>query len=548
MKKIFIFLFCISLFYNTHGNEELIRDSVKIQLEQADNDKKKIRILNDIAQSLQSSNPDSALIYFNEALMIAEEHGFYKEIAEINASIGSAFYYRGGLDRVLKYYYEALRNFELAKDTEGLMLQYFNIGLAFNSLNKFAKSREYYYKSLELAREQNKTFPDSQYNIIISRIHNGIGVTLNTEGEYDTALYHFNKAIEISEKNEIKTVIPLAYNNIGNIHKLKGDYRIAQSFYEKSLAIRKNQKDYKGVALTYFFIGQTQSLMGKSVPAIDYFQMAMQLADSTSFLDLQFAVTDALLKEYAKNKQYEKTFELHMEYKKLNDSINYAKSLQTATQLEMQYKFDKIQQENKLKQQKKEFTYVLIIAITFALLIVSVLLFFLGRSRTKRTQLKQEKLRLEKENLENKLEFKNKELATNVMHLVRNNELATRVAEKLMKAKSDFKKSNQAIIQDIINELKTTTNEAAWKEFQIRFQEVHEGFYSKLNELFPDLTPNEQRLCAFLRLNMSSKEISAITFQSIKSIEVARTRLRKKLNLVNTDTNLVTYLMQLETK
>lgn len=548
MKNFFIFFLCISLFYNAHGKEGVIRDSVKTQLEQADNDKEKIRILNEIAKKLQSNNPDSALAYFNEALKIAEEQGFYKEIADINASIGSAFYYRGGLDRVLKYYYEALRNFELANDTEGLILQYFNIGLVFNSLNKFAKSREYYYKSLELAREQQKTSPDSQYNIIISRIHNGIGVTLNTEGKYDTALYHFNKAIEISEKNDSKTVIPLAYNNIGNIHRLKGDYRIARSFYEKSLTIRKKQKDYKGIALTYFFIGQTEGLMGNSDQAINFFKKATHLADSTSFLELQFAVTDALLKEYAKNEQYEKIYELHLEYKKLNDSINYAKSLQTATQLEMQYKFDKIQQENKLQQQKKEFNYILIIAITFGLLIVSVLLFFLGRSRNKRIQLKQEKLKLEKENLENKLEFKNKELATNVMHLVRNNELATRVAEKLMKAKSDFKKSNQAIIQDIINELKTTTNEAAWKEFQIRFQEVHEGFYSKLNELFPDLTPNEQRLCAFLRLNMSSKEISAITFQSIKSIEVARTRLRKKLNLVNTDTNLVTYLMQLETQ
>lgn len=172
-------------------------------------------------------------------------------------------------------------------------------------------------------------------------------------------------------------------------------------------------------------------------------------------------------------------------------------------------------------------------------------MYYLARSRNKRIKLQQEKLKLEKENLENRLQFKNKELASNVMNLLRFNELAISITEKLMQAKVDFKQSNQSIIQEIINELRTSTNLEAWKEFEIRFKQVHEKFYDKLSTQFPDLTPNETRLCAFLRLNMTSKEISAITFQSVKSIEVARTRLRKKLDLVNKDTNLVTFLMSI---
>jgi DNA-binding CsgD family transcriptional regulator len=67
-----------------------------------------------------------------------------------------------------------------------------------------------------------------------------------------------------------------------------------------------------------------------------------------------------------------------------------------------------------------------------------------------------------------------------------------------------------------------------------------------LNEKFPDLSPSERRLCAFLKLDMTTKEISAITHQNAKSIDVARTRLRKKLNLTGTDHNLITFLAHLE--
>ena len=81
----------------------------------------------------------------------------------------------------------------------------------------------------------------------------------------------------------------------------------------------------------------------------------------------------------------------------------------------------------------------------------------------------------------------------------------------------------------ILNDLEHMSEEDSWKEFELRFQEVHEAFYNHLNQLHPDLTPNELRLCAFLKLNLSIKEVSSITFQSVESIKTARYRLRKKM-------------------
>jgi DNA-binding CsgD family transcriptional regulator len=93
-------------------------------------------------------------------------------------------------------------------------------------------------------------------------------------------------------------------------------------------------------------------------------------------------------------------------------------------------------------------------------------------------------------------------------------------------------------------ELRSSQDKHLWQEFEAHFTRVHSDFYQKLQEKYPNLTANEKKLCAFLRLNMSTKDISAITYQSINSITVARSRLRKKLNIEGEDIHLINYLME----
>ena len=92
-----------------------------------------------------------------------------------------------------------------------------------------------------------------------------------------------------------------------------------------------------------------------------------------------------------------------------------------------------------------------------------------------------------------------------------------------------------------IKELESDNTQKVWKEFEMRFQNVHNDFYKRLINKFPDLSPNELRLCAFLKLNLNTKEISSITHQSINSIDIARSRLRQKLGL-SKEENLISFL------
>jgi len=177
-------------------------------------------------------------------------------------------------------------------------------------------------------------------------------------------------------------------------------------------------------------------------------------------------------------------------------------------------------------------------------IIIVLFLYFLQHNRFRRKTLEQKAILLEKEKLEQQLEFKNKELTTNVMYLLKKNEFISSISSQLKTAKQDEKDDKKAVIDKIILALDRSISEDNWTDFEVRFQEVHVGFYNKLNNQFPDLTPNELRLCAFLRLNMTSKEIAGITYQSPESLKIARYRLRKKLGWER-DENLVAFLTKI---
>lgn len=108
-----------------------------------------------------------------------------------------------------------------------------------------------------------------------------------------------------------------------------------------------------------------------------------------------------------------------------------------------------------------------------------------------------------------------------------------------------IQKENEKMLT-ILADFEKAGSQRLWPEFQLSFNILHPGFYERLSEEFPTLTPNEKRLCAFLRLNLSTKEIAAITKQTPRSIDIARTRLRNKLNLTNTQVDLNSFLEQVE--
>jgi DNA-binding CsgD family transcriptional regulator len=152
---------------------------------------------------------------------------------------------------------------------------------------------------------------------------------------------------------------------------------------------------------------------------------------------------------------------------------------------------------------------------------------------------------LKKQRLSDVVEFKDKELTLNVMNLIKKNEIFVDLSNRLiqMEQKTTDPAMKQEIIQ-LINSLQRNSSQEMWEEFEVRFRQVHNSYYEKLLVRFPELSPSELKLCALLRLNLSTKEICELSGQRPSTLDVARYRLRKKLGLSNSQVNLVTFLSQ----
>jgi CheY-like chemotaxis protein/DNA-binding CsgD family transcriptional regulator len=142
------------------------------------------------------------------------------------------------------------------------------------------------------------------------------------------------------------------------------------------------------------------------------------------------------------------------------------------------------------------------------------------------------------------VESKKRELTSNAIRLINISEMNNSLIADLEKIHDQPNEKKSEMIRNITNRLCVKSGENIWNEFDTHFRNVFDTFYKTINQQFPNLTPGELRLCAFLRLNLSSKEIAALTFQNPKSIDQARYRLRKKMNL-DQDENLTEFLLKI---
>ena len=153
---------------------------------------------------------------------------------------------------------------------------------------------------------------------------------------------------------------------------------------------------------------------------------------------------------------------------------------------------------------------------------------------------------LQNEKLEVEIEFKNSELASSAMHIVKKGELLTKIMSELggiiKKIDNEYTITELKKMVKALNEDENLDQE--WEYFTKHFDKVHSGFIVKLKEKHAKISNNELKLCAYLRMNLSTKEIAQLMNISVRGVEISRYRLRKKLNLA-TDTNLFDYLINI---
>ena len=144
--------------------------------------------------------------------------------------------------------------------------------------------------------------------------------------------------------------------------------------------------------------------------------------------------------------------------------------------------------------------------------------------------------------LEDKLELKEKELVNEVMLRMSKDEVLKSTIKELASCRDALPEKERSALSPLIWKLRRSLNANMLAEFEASFSQIHQSFFENLQKDFPRLTHAEKRLCAFIRLNLSTKEIAMVMNQDPNSVRIARVRLRRKLGLTSKSESLSEFL------
>lgn len=519
------------------------------------------------SEAFLKTQVDSALIFGLQAKQLSYALNSNYLSAKVDFNLGDVYMAKGILEEALEYYLSAKNQLdevieqpsskgEIALLKADIELK---IGNLYLRLKDYSKSLNSYMKSLALLEKNKSSLEASVVADKKLKIFNNIAAVYLKKSKFSTAKIYLENALAENKVVKSKAIESTLLNNLGLCYMEQKSLDKAEQFFQKSLFIRQQERDVYGQAQVLNNIGKVHALKKEFDRAQDYYLKALTICRTTSNKESLLITLESLASVNESLGNYKQAFIFYREFKQLNDRIFNSDSRTAISTLEERNKRNEEKKVYELKleraqanQLKSQVKIVAISATLIVLLVLSVLVILILRGRVRNSRLEQEKLKLQSENLElahkqleENLDYKDRELTANALFMFKTNELLSKTTETLLKSKSSFKKENQQAIQDLIHELRLAQNKNVWDEFETHFTKVHSQFYENLQEKFPNLTSNEKKLCAFLRLNMSTKDISAITQQSVNSITVARSRLRKKLNIEGEDVHLVNFLMEI---
>lgn len=482
---------------------------------------------------------DTALAWYRKTLNLAMLADIKDEIAANLANIGRIETIRGNYGEAITLMRQALEIDKAAGNHETVATDLNTIGRIYQAWGKNEEAIGYFEQALALDEAAGRKAKAS------IRL-NSIGLSYREMGQFTEAVTYFERALEIDREMDDRHKIALRLNNLGTTYAAMADFPEAIGKLEEAVGIfeildlpQEQATAYASLAAYYLGTGNPSRALQDATKSLMY-------AREQKMNPLMLENYEMMSRILQQTGDYKTALAYFQKYDSLKNEIFSEESDRRIAEFNALYETEKERRKNDLLlkdaqiMKKRHLLTILVSAgIVIALAMAAIIYRLAAVSSRRRKELAEE--RAEKLNLE--LEIRNKELTYNAMSIIRSNET---VASLVSEIDASLKNGDPPErIRQILRGIRGIEKNEAWREFEVRFSRVHEEFYRKLQEKFPDLTPNERKLCAFLRLNMSTKDIANLTHQDVHTIHVARTRLRKKLNLANTDENLVTFLLNL---
>lgn len=470
-------------------------------------------------------------------------------------------------------------------DKRHLAALYNNIFAIYYSLREFDQAEDLLQMSLQLSLA-------AADSMSIRNNYNNFGLVCYERGQYDQALAFMDQALAYAPRAD-RVGMSLIYTNRAEVFTRQNRLSQAERALQKALYLQRGHQRDNRTVQTRLNMTFLKARLGKRTEALTmqhalyhtmpHLPLAMQVNAYEQMADICFNLGDSLA-----------ALRNILRFMPLNDSLQRADNNSQLQQLLVAYDADRLKQHNtnlaqtvdiyRLKAEGR--TRLLAVAVPLLVILIVLVVLLWRRMRTDRAKnkliseqqqllliyeqqerereqqemlRKQEEMRRKQEALKRKqeemaqrqeemsleLDHKNRQLTSYTLDLAAVNEFHQHVSASLSALREKKLSAAEADneLKDLILSLQHFNDKPLGDDFRVYFDEVHPGFLMRLSQQFSALSKADLRLCAYLHLGMTTKEIAALTFKEVRSVESARNRLRKKLNLPP-ETNLAQFLEQ----
>ncbi len=413
-----------------------------------------------------------------------------------------------------------------------------------------------YRESIRLSKEASLGFPESNDpSGYLGLIYNSLGIAYEKLDLPDSSAYFHRKALAERLMTYNTTYLPGSYTAVAKIEISAGNKTLSRQYLDRAIEIADSTKNRQALVTAYLGLSDwclkfSENKSEAESHVVKAKEIALALTDRSFYLKS----LDALIAIKKSNGDFQEALKMEEIGTLVRDSMYSWEKEKIQKSLEVQFDVSEKERLLKLAQRESEITqltnYLLWAVICFVLIIAIGIIFFLRRNNERNKLLLktkdalvmaiEEQKHLREQQMQNELEFKESQLTAMTAQMLQKNELMQELKSKLDEDKSI---SIDSPVSKII--VRGQNQDKEWSDFNTHFESVNKNFYTRLKQSYPDISPNDLKICALIKLNLSIKEMAGILNISPDSVKTARYRLRKKMQL-NTEDNLTDFILNLK--
>lgn len=482
---------------------------------------------------LGKTNPREALQWADKSLESLKNALENRDTCKLYARIKLA---KSGCLVLLNLLPEAYNNIQegikmAEKITDSILLGklYNNIGLMYLNAKRIQESFSCFHNSL---RNLPNNF-DALYNLCVAH---SFAKELDSTYQYYDSAYFYKEHLLAAARNRQDTTA--TYYRIGCMKSFEKNYDEAIQILLLAYENMRENEDIEPFSLDFYNMwGTLRELslitldMGYFDQALEFIDRAIQMADTDNHIDA-LAYCYGIKSDILSHKgDYKAAYEYSKKQQECIDKLNQLQDTEKLSQYERDLLLRESEEQLRYEKfkaiQKQHTTWIVAGLLVFFSTLFAILLVLFNRKRRKMLELE--------------LNAQHREMTSKALNQMHVNEVLGDVVDKLSKIQ-DSPNGESASLSATIHDLKEMVDDGSKKDFDYYFVQVHPDFYKHLSADFPDLTPNDLRLCAFVVAKLNIKEIADLNNMSADSVKNSRSRLRKKLGLTDPNASLLAFL------